>query len=180
MDEMELLSTLALLLVAGHETTVNLISNGTLALLRNPDVLDRLRREPALVVPLVEEVLRYDPPKQFRTRTRLAEVEVAGVAIPRGATVVLLLASGNRDPSRFPEAERFVPDREDNQHLAFGGGAHYCVGAPLARIEGHIALNALARRLVSPRLVTDPPPYRHNATLRGPEHLPVRFDHLAD
>ena len=180
MDEMELLSTLALLLVAGHETTVNLISNGTLALLRHPDVLDRLRREPGLVVPLVEEVLRYDPPKQFRTRTTLAEIEVAGVIIPRGATVVLLLASGTRDPARFPEADRFVPDREDNQHLAFGGGAHYCVGAPLARIEGHIALNALARRLVSPRLVTDPPPYRHNATLRGPEHLLVRFEHLAD
>jgi cytochrome P450 len=180
MDEMELLSTLALLLVAGHETTVNLISNGTLALLRHPDVLDRLRREPGLVVPLVEEVLRYDPPKQFRTRTTLAEVEVAGVAIPRGATVVLLLASGNRDPARFPEADRFVPDREDNQHLAFGGGAHYCVGAPLARVEGHIALNAIARRLDSPRLVTDPPPYRHNATLRGPEHLFVRFERMTD
>jgi cytochrome P450 len=180
MDEMELLSTLALLLVAGHETTVNLISNGTLALLRHPDVLDRLRREPGLVVPLVEEVLRYDPPKQFRTRTTLAEVEVAGVAIPRGATVVLLLASGNRDPARFPEADRFVPDREDNQHLAFGGGAHYCVGAPLARVEGHIALNAIARRLDSPRLVTDPPPYRHNATLRGPEHLFVRFERITD
>ena len=178
MDEMELLNTLALLLVAGHETTVNLISNGTLALLRHPDVLDRLRRETRLVIPLVEEVLRYDPPVQFRSRTTLADVGVAGVTIPKGATVMLLLASGSRDPVRFPDAGRFVPDREDNQHLGFGGGIHYCVGAPLARIEAHVALGALARRLVAPRLVADPPPYRRNAALRGPEHLPVRFDRL--
>jgi cytochrome P450 len=178
MDEQELLSTMALLLVAGHETTVNLITNGTLALLRHPDVLDRLRREPDLVVILVEEVLRYDPPVQFRTRTTLADVEVAGVTIPRGATVVLLLASGNRDSARFSDAGRFVPDRENNQHLAFGGGNHYCVGAPLARIEAHVALNALAQRLVGPRLVADPPPYRQNAALRGPEHLFVQFDRL--
>ena len=180
MDEQELLSTMGLLLVAGHETTVNLVANGTLALLRHPDVLDRLRREPALVVPLVEEVLRYDPPVQFRTRTTLADVEVVGVTIPRGATVVLLLASGSRDPARFPDADRFVPDRGDNQHLGFGGGNHYCVGAPLARIEAHIALGALARRIVAPRLVADPPPYRPNAALRGPEHLFVRFDRLDD
>jgi hypothetical protein len=178
MDEMELLNTLALLLVAGHETTVNLISNGTLALLRHPGVLDRLRCEPRLVIPLVEEVLRYDPPVQFRTRTTLADVGVAGVNIPKGATVVLLLASGSRDPVRFPDAGRFVPDREDNQHLGFGGGIHYCVGAPLARIEAHVALGALARRLVAPRLVADPPSYRRNAALRGPQHLFVQFDWL--
>ena len=178
MDEQELLSTMALLLVAGHETTVNLIANGTLALLRHPNVLDRLRHEPDLVVTLVEEVMRYDPPVQFRTRTTLAEVEAAGMIIPEGATVVLLLASGSRDPARFPDADRFVPDREDNQHLGFGGGNHYCVGAPLARIEAHIALGALARRLVDPRLVADPPPYRQNAALRGPEHLFVQFDRL--
>jgi cytochrome P450 len=179
-SEMELLSTMALLLVAGHETTVNLIANGTLALLRHPAAFDRLRHEPNLVVTLVEEVLRYDPPKQFRTRTTLADVEVAGVTIPRGATVVLLLASGSRDPARFSDADRFVPDREDNQHLGFGGGIHYCVGAPLARIEAHIALGALARRLVDPQLVADPPPYRKNASLRGPEHLLVQFDGLKD
>jgi cytochrome P450 len=178
MDEQELLSTLALLLVAGHETTVNLVTNGTLALLRHPDGLDRLRREPDLVVPLVEEVLRYDPPFQFRTRTTLADVEVAGVTIPKGASVVLLLASGNRDPARFSDADRFVPDREDNQHLGFGGGIHYCLGAPLARIEAQLALGTLAHRLVVPRLSADPPPYRDNAALRGPEHLFIEFDHL--
>ena len=142
-------------------------------------VLEDLHWSDSLTVRLVEEVLRYDPPKQFRTRTTLADIEVAGATIPKGATVVLLLASGNRDPSRFPQAERFVPDRQDNQHLAFGGGAHYCVGAPLARMEGHITLDTLARRLASPRLISDPPPYRHNASLRGPEHLFVEFDHLA-
>jgi cytochrome P450 len=178
MDEEDLLATLALLLIAGHETTVNLVANGTLALLRHPDAMERLRREPDLVVPLVEEVLRYDPPVQFRTRTTLADIEIAGVTIPRGATVALLLASGSRDERRFPRADRFVPDRADNAHLGFGGGIHYCVGAPLARMEAQIALGAIARRLVAPRLVVDPPPYRENASLRGPCHLLVAFDGL--
>jgi cytochrome P450 len=180
MSEGELLSTMALLLIAGHETTVNLISNGMLTLLRHPDALERLRREPDLIIPLLEEVLRYDPPVQFRTRTTLTDVDIANVTIPKGATVVLLLASGSRDPARFPEADRFVPDRTDNAHLGFGGGIHYCVGAPLARLEAQIALCTLARQLVAPRLTQDPPPYRENASLRGPEHLIVTFDRLGD
>jgi cytochrome P450 len=180
MNERELLVTMMLLLVAGHETTVNLITNGTLTLLRHPDALHRLRQDPNYGIDTVEEVLRYDPPVQFRTRTTLTDVGVAGVTIPKGATVVLLLASGSRDPARFPDPERFDPDRPDNEHLGFGGGIHYCVGAPLARIEAQIALSTLARRLVNPRLVADPPPYRENASLRGPEHLSVSFDRLAD
>jgi len=172
----ELLGTTALLLIAGHETTVNLVSNGMLALLRHPDVIDRLRSNPDLVVPLVEEVLRYDPPVQFRTRTTLTDIELAGMTIPKAATVVLLLASGSRDPARFPDAGSFVPDRVDNAHLGFGGAAHYCVGAPLARVEAQTALAALARRLVAPRLHADPPPYRDNASLRGPARLTVGFD----
>jgi cytochrome P450 len=171
---------MALLLIAGHETTVNLITNGMLTLLRHPDTLERLRREPDLIITLVEEVLRFEPPVQFRTRTTLTDVEVAGVTIPRGATVVLMLASGSRDPRRFPDADQFVPDRTDNTHLGFGGGIHYCVGAPLARIEAHIALGELARRLAAPRLVDDPPPYRENASLRGPRHLMVAFERLGD
>ena len=178
MDERELFGTLALLLVAGHETTVNLVANGTLTLLRNPDVLHRLQREPGLIIPLVEEVLRYDPPVQFRTRTTLADIPIAGTIVPEGATVVLLLASGSRDERRFPNAGQFVPDRADNVHLGFGGGIHYCVGAPLARMEAQIALKGIASRLVAPRLATDPPPYRENAALRGPEHLFVEFEYL--
>jgi cytochrome P450 len=180
MSDQDLLSTLILLLVAGHETTVNLITNGMLTLLRHPDALERLRREPDLITPLVEEVLRFDPPVQFRTRTTLADVQAAGVTIPQGATVALLLASGSRDPRRFPNADQFTPDRTDNQHFGFGGGIHYCVGAPLARIEAPIALGELARRLAIPRLLEDPPPYRENAALRGPRHLQVTFDRLAD
>jgi cytochrome P450 len=179
MNEREMLAMLTLLLVAGHETTVNLITNATLTLLRHPDALERLRRAPDLVVTLVEEVLRYDPPVQFRTRTTLADVEIGGVIIPKGATVVLILASGSRDERRFPQADRFIPDRTDNAHLGFGGGAHYCVGAPLARLEAQIALDALARRLVTPRLLQDPPPYRENAALRGPRHLMVAFERMA-
>jgi cytochrome P450 len=176
MNGQEIVATMALLLIAGHETTVNLIANGMLTFLRNPAALERLRADPGLIVPAVEEVLRYDPPVQFRTRTTLTEIELAGVRIPEGADVALLLASGSRDPGRFPEADVFDPGRRDNQHLGFGGGIHYCVGAPLARIEARLALGALVRRLRGPRLAADPPPYRHSASLRGPEHLVVTFD----
>jgi len=180
MNEQELLASLQLLVAAGFETTVNSITNGMLTLLRHPDVLARLRRDPNMVIRTVEEVLRYEPPVHIRTRTTLADINIAGVTIPKGATVVLLLASGSRDPARFPDPDRFDPDRTDNEHFGFGRGIHYCVGAPLARMETQIALNALVRRLVNPRLVTDPPPYRELATLRGPQHLAIAFDHLGD
>jgi cytochrome P450 len=180
LSEQDLLATMELLLIAGHETTVNLITNSMLALLRHPDAFDHLRGNLDLVIPTVEEVLRYDPPVQFRTRTTLTEVPIAGVTIPQGARVALLLAAGSRDPARFVDPDRFWPERDDNEHLGFGSGDHYCVGAPLARREAVTALKALARRLDAPRLVTDPPPYRKNAALRGPEHLQVAFDHLSD
>ncbi|MFI9048268.1 cytochrome P450 [Streptomyces sp. NPDC053427] len=179
MDPVDLRVTLGLLLIAGHETTVNLIANGTLALLRHPEALARLRTDPDLVTPLVEEVLRYDPPVQMSGRSTLADIDIAGTTIPKGSRVRLLLAAGNRDPRRFADPDRFVPDRTDNTHLGFGGGIHYCIGATLARAEAQIALTALARRLESPRLVADPPPYRENAILRGPERLPVSFTRLA-
>ncbi|MFZ0512479.1 MAG: cytochrome P450 [Candidatus Nitrosopolaris sp.] len=136
-----------------------------LTLLRHPHALARLRRDPDSVIRTVEEVLRFEPPVQFRTRTTLTDINIAGVTIPKGATVALLFASGSRDPARFVEPDRFDPDRTDNEHLGFGGGIHYCVGDPLARIETLVALSTLARRLVAPRLVTDPPPppYRENA-----------------
>ncbi|MET7902778.1 cytochrome P450 [Streptomyces sp. NPDC005355] len=179
MTHAELLSTASLLLVAGHETSVNLITNGMLTLLRNPDVLARLREVPHLVVPMVEELLRFDPPVQMLPqRTPLADIDIAGVTIPKGASVWLMLASGNRDPQRFPDPDRFDPRRKDNQHLGFGSGIHYCFGAPLARLEAQLALTELARRLDNPRLLEDPPTYRRNAVLRGPRHLNIALDGL--
>ena len=180
MPREEVLSNAALLLVAGHETTVNLITNGMLTLLRHPEVLSRLRRggEPDLAARVVEELLRYEPPVQALTNNRntLDDIEVAGTTIPRGSQVTLVLAAGSRDPASIPDPDRFDPDREHNEHLGFGGGIHYCFGAPLARLETQIALRELARRLVNPRLVVDPPPYRTNAVLRGPSHLLVAID----
>ncbi|GGZ78375.1 cytochrome P450 [Streptomyces subrutilus] len=177
MTTMEVLSTSALLLIAGHETTVNLITNGMLTLLRHPDVLARLRDDAGLAVPIVEELLRYEPPVQLLPqRTTLADIEVAGVTIPEGASLWLILASGNRDPQRFENPDRFDPDRRDIQHLGLGSGIHSCFGAPLARLEAQLALSELARRLENPRLLEDPPPYRQNAVLRGPRHLHVACD----
>jgi cytochrome P450 len=179
MDNANLVRTMILLLVAGHETTVNLITNGMLTLLRHLAELERLRDNPERAPIVVEELLRYEPPVQFTGRFALADIDIAGVRIPQGVGMYLLLAAGSRDPRWFRDPERFDPDRLDNQHLGFGGGIHYCMGAPLARIEAHVALTALAQRLVNPRLVADPPPYRPNAVLRGPRHLPVAFERLA-
>nr|WSX53470.1 cytochrome P450 [Streptomyces sp. NBC_00974] len=177
MSTMELLSTAALLLIAGHETTVNLITNGMLTLLRNPDVLRQLRQEPGLVVPLVEELLRFEPPVQLLPqRTPLTDIEVRGVTIPKGSSMWLVLASGNRDPDRFKDPDRFDPYRKDIQHLGLGSGIHSCFGAPLARLEAQLALSELARRMENPRLLEDPPPYRQNAVLRGPRHLRIACD----
>ncbi|MEU1631090.1 cytochrome P450 [Streptomyces sp. NPDC020096] len=180
MSPEEVLSNAALLLVAGHETTVNLITNGMLTLLRHPDVLDRLRGgdEPDLAARVVEELLRYEPPVQFlaNNRNTLDDIEVAGTTIPKGSPVTLVLAAGSRDPDFVPDPDRFDPDREHNEHLGFGGGVHYCFGAPLARPETQIALTELARRLRNPRLVADPPPYRASPSLRGPRHLLVEID----
>ncbi|MET7676353.1 cytochrome P450 [Streptomyces seoulensis] len=177
MTMMEVLSTAVLLLIAGHETTVNLIANGMLTLLRHPEYLRRLREEPELAVNIVEELLRYEPPVQLvPQRTCITDIEVRGVTIPKGSRIWLMLAAGNRDPERFKDPDRFDPDRDDLQHLGFGSGSHSCFGAPLARLEAQIALAELARRLENPRLVADPPPYRPNAVLRGPRHLPLAID----
>ncbi|MEU1402914.1 cytochrome P450 [Streptomyces sp. NPDC005728] len=179
MTTMEVLSTAVLLLIAGHETTVNLITNGMLTLLRHPEYLQRLRDDPGLSVKIVEELLRYEPPVQLvPQRTCIADIEVRGVTIPKGSRIWLVLAAGNRDPQRFADPDRFDPDRGDIQHLGFGSGIHSCFGAPLARLEAQIALTELVRRLDNPRLVEDPPPYRPNAVLRGPRHLNITFDAL--
>jgi len=177
MSRVEVLSTASLLLIAGHETTVNLITNGMLTLLRHPEVLERLRADPRLAAPIVEELLRFEPPVHLLPqRTTLADIDICGTTIPKGSALWLVLAAGNRDPRRFADPDRFDPDREDNQHLGFGSGIHICFGAPLARLEAQIALTELARRLDHPRLVADPPPYRSSAVLRGPRHLNIAFD----
>ena len=140
---------------------------------RHPEELKRLRADPERAPRVIEEMLRYEPPVHFRTHKALGAIEVGGQTIPKGAPVVLLLAAASRDPARFADPDRFAPDREDTQHLGFGGGLHYCIGAPLARIEAEIALVALSQRLVAPRLLKDPPPYRPGAALRGPEQLEI-------
>jgi cytochrome P450 len=171
----ELAETAVLLLIAGHETTVNLIANGVLTLMRGPDRLDLLRREPDLMPRAVEELLRYEPPVHMRERIPHADIDLDGTTIPRGTSVILALASGNRDPKRFRNPDRFDPTRPDNQHLGFGSGIHLCYGAPLARLEAQAALGALLPYLGTAQLVEDPPPYRQNAMLRGPRHLPIQL-----
>ncbi|WP_431898442.1 cytochrome P450 [Nonomuraea sp. bgisy101] len=179
LSEIEVITTATLLLIAGHETTVNLITNGMLTLLRDPGLIERIRNEPDLVIHTVEELLRFEPPVQFLPqRVALDDITIAGVTIPKGSSIALALASGSRDPAHVHDPDRFDPDRPYIQHLGFGGGIHHCFGAPLARLEAQIALRELARRLVNPRLVTDPPPYRPSSTLRGPRHLAIEYDRV--
>lgn len=171
----ELIATARLLFVGGHETTVALIANGILWLLRNPDQLVMLRSDPSLVASAVEETVRYDPPFQLVGRTPLQDIGVNGTVISRDTSVVLLLAAANRDPAQFPDPDRFDITRAPNHHLGFGSGVHACFGGPLARMQGEIALGTLVRRLVDPRLATDSPPYHDNA-FHALEALPIAFD----
>jgi len=132
-----------------------------------------------MIIPAVEEVLRYEPSVQMIPwRTTLDDVDVAGTTIPKGAQVILALGAGNRDPLVYPRPDAFDIDRSA-QHLSFSGGIHYCFGAPLARLEAQIALGQLVARLENPTLVTDPPPYRPRPVLRGPRHLMVGVDRIA-
>lgn len=173
LTEDELLATLTLLLVAGHETTVNLIGNGTLALLRNPGELERLRANAALAPAAVEELLRYDSPVQLTARTALEDADVAGTVIPKGRTAVVVIGAANRDPAEFPDPDRLDVGRADVRHLAFGGGIHFCLGASLARVEGEIAITALLRRFPAIALAADAPQWRETITLRGLKSLPL-------
>jgi cytochrome P450 len=176
---LELITSSVLPFIAGHETTVNLIANGMLTLLRYPEALERLRREPELMPSAVEELLRYEPPVHtLPQRTPPADIDVAGVTIPKGSALTLLLASGNRDPGRLTDPDHFDPARRDNQHFDFGSGIHRCFGAPLARLETQIALTALIHHLDNPRLAEDPPPYRPSAVLRAHCHLRVECDEV--
>jgi pimeloyl-[acyl-carrier protein] synthase len=175
LSEVELLATCILLLIAGHETTVNLIGNGTLALLRRRDQLERLRREPALIGSAVEELLRFDGPVQRTARIPSEDVVFGGRTIAKGEMVMPFIGAADRDPAQFSDPDRLDIGRADNRHIAFGWGIHFCLGAPLARIEGQIAIGTLVRRLPKLELATSEPEYRQSLTLRGLKALPVAF-----
>jgi cytochrome P450 len=175
LSEDELLASCSLLLVAGHETTVNLIGNGTLALLRHPDQLRRLRDNPDLIASAVEELLRYDGPVQRTARMPSAEVTIGDKTIKPGEMVMPFIGAADRDPAQFPDPDRLDLARADNRHVAFGMGIHFCLGAPLARVEGQIALNTLVQRLPKLALATEQPEHRQSLTLRGLKSLSVAF-----
>ena len=176
LSQHELVAMIFLLLVAGHETTVNLIGNGTLALLENPEQMQRLRDDPAMIRSAVEELLRYASPAETATERYAREpVTIAGVTIPQGSMVFPVLASANRDERQFPNADVLDLTREPNRHLAFGLGTHFCLGAPLARLEGQIAINSLLQRAPKLRLAVPPRslPWRAGLIVRGLQSLPV-------
>jgi len=175
LSEDELIATCILLLIAGHETTVNLIGNGTLALLRHPEELRRLRETPGLITSAVEELLRYDGPVQRTARITSTAVTLGGRTIPKGEMVMPFIGAADRDPSQFPDPDRLDLGRADNRHIAFGWGIHFCLGAPLARVEGQIAIDTLVRRLPRLALVNDEPEHRQSLTIRGLKALPVTF-----
>lgn len=169
----ELLTTTILLLGAGHETTMNLIGNGMLALLRNPDQLERLRADPTRVRGAVEELLRYDSPVQLTARNVTEDIEIDGRRAKRGQQLLVMLGAANRDPAAFPHPETLDTGRQDIHHLSFSHGAHYCLGASLARTEAEIALAALIARLPDLRLGVAQPAWRPTRTLRGLTALPL-------
>ena len=168
----ELLATLLLLLVAGNETTRNLIGNGMLALLRNPEELQRLREEPDLLEPAIDELLRYDSPVQFDGRTALEDVAIGGKLIRTGQQVVSVVGGANRDPAAFSDPDRLDIGRKEKSHISFGRGIHYCLGASLATLEGRIAFEGLLERFSSIRLAAEPE-QRKQVVLRGVEDLVV-------
>jgi len=175
LSEEELLATCILILIAGHETTVNLIGNGVLALLRHPDELHRLRQTPALIASAVEELLRYDGPVQRTARVASDDATIGGRTIRKGDMVMPFIGAADRDPAQFPDPDRLDLARGDNRHIAFGWGIHFCLGAPLARVEGQIAIDTLVRRLPRLELATESPEYRQSLTLRGLKTLPVKL-----
>jgi cytochrome P450 len=163
-----------LLLVAGNETTTNLLGNTLLALMEHPDELERVRRDPSRIPALIEEALRYDGPIQYIFREANQDIELSGVKIPAGAMVLPLLGSANRDDAQFPHADRFDVSRNTQGHLAFGLGIHFCLGASLARLEARVALEELLPRFASFERSEPHVRYVDSYLVRGPKHLPLR------
>jgi hypothetical protein len=176
LSEEELLSVCMLLFVTGEETTVHTIGNGMLALLRQPDQLDLLRQQPNIIQSAVEEILRYDSPVQQTARIAVEDVEIDGKIIHSGDNVLVSIGAANRDPTVFPNPDQLDLTREPNRHLAFGDGLHYCLGAPLARLQGQIAIDTLVRRLPNMTLNTDQLEWRKNINIRGLKSLSVSFN----
>lgn len=178
LSEDEILAMVILLLIAGHETTVNLIGSGTLALLEHPDQLAKLQSEPARIKPAIEELLRFVCPVETATERYASEdITIEGVTIPRGELVLAAIGSANRDANYFDDPDTLDITRENNKHLAFGQGVHYCLGAPLSRLEGQIAISTLIQRMPDLRLSIAPEQvrWRGGFVLRGLEALPVSF-----
>jgi cytochrome P450 len=175
LSDSELLATSNLLLIAGHETTTNLIGNGLLALLREPDERERLRNDMALLPTAIEEFLRYDGPVQATIRVAREDIEIDGHEVEEGSLMLVGIGAANHDPAVFEEPERLDVGRDPNPHLAFGFGAHFCLGAPLARLEGEIAFRVLLERFPHMTLESEAPKFRSNPVLRGLETLPVSF-----
>ncbi|MEA2900998.1 MAG: pimeloyl-[acyl-carrier protein] synthase [Actinomycetota bacterium] len=175
LTQAELLSTVTLLFVAGFETTMNLLGNGMLALLRNPGEIDRLRADPSLVRTGVEELIRYDGPVHITARIATCDVEIGGEHIREGEQVAVSLGAANRDPEQFPEPDRLDVGRTPNRHLGLGGGPHFCLGATLARIEAQAAFAAVLRRFPHLELATERPTYRDHFVIRGLTGLKVRI-----
>lgn len=172
LNDEELISTVNLLFIAGHETTVNLIGTGLLALLTHPAEMERLERHPVLLRSAIEELLRYDSPVQLTGRWARERVETAGVTVAAGDHVQLLIGAANRDPARFPDPDVLDVTRADVKHLSFGGGAHFCLGSMLARAEAQIAIGSLIRRFPGLRLATAQPDWRDHISVRGLRSLP--------
>ena len=175
LTEEEVIANVIVTMVGGQETTTNLIGNGLLSLLRHPDQIHKLREDSSLIPSAVEELLRYESPSQHTARLARDDVQMGGRLIRKRQAVIAVMGAANRDPQRFPDPDRLDITRKDNRHVAFGWAAHFCFGAPLARIEGQIAFETILRRL--PRLALDPRPlvWRQNLGLRGLASLPVTF-----
>jgi cytochrome P450 len=176
----EVIANAIVTMVGGQETTTNLIGNGMLTLLRQPEKLAQLRDDPSIIQPAVEELLRYESPSQHTGRIAPDDVVLGGQLIRKRDAVMAVMAAANRDPERFPDPDTLNLTRQDNRHLAFGWAAHFCFGAPLARMEGQIAFATLLRRLTDVALEPAPLEWRENLGLRGLKALPVRFAHKPD
>lgn len=175
-SEEEVIANTIVTMVGGQETTTNLIGNGVLTLLRNPEELARLKADLSLVPSAVEEILRYEPPSQHTARLTPRDLEMHGRKISKRQAVIAVMAAGNRDPERFPDPDRFDVMRKDNRHLSFGWAAHFCFGAALARIEGQVTFEEMLRRLPNWSLDDRPLVWRTNLGLRGLTSLELRFD----